>query len=160
MHKTQNDLPERTRSQIAEICNERLADAIDLQSQCKAAHWNVKGPNFIALHELFDKVNEDVEDYVDLIAERAVQLGGTAESTIQSVAKKTNLPEYPLNISDGNQHVARLSHSLAYFGELVRKAIDRANELNDAATADIFTEISRGVDKWLWMVESHSHLNE
>jgi DNA-binding ferritin-like protein (oxidative damage protectant) len=160
MHKTQNDLPQRTRTQIAELCNERLADAIDLQTQCKSAHWNVKGPNFIALHELFDKVNEDVEDYVDLIAERAVQLGGIAESTIQSVTKRTNLPEYPLNIADGNQHVSRLSHSVAYFGELVRKAINQSSELNDAGTADIFTEISRGLDKWLWMLEAHLHLNE
>ena len=93
MYPTKNDLPEATRRQMIELCNARLADAIDLQTQTKQAHWNVKGPHFIALHELFDKVNEDVEDYVDLIAERAVQLGGTVEGTARSVAKRSTLAE-------------------------------------------------------------------
>ena len=155
MFQTKNDLPERTRMQVVDLCNARLADAIDLQTQCKTAHWNVKGPNFIALHELLE-VTEDVENYVDLIAERAVQLGGVVQGTIQVVAKSTTLPQYPLNISEGSEHVARLSHSIAYFGELIRTAIHQTTELNDPGTADIFTEISRGVDKWLWMVEAHS----
>ena len=89
MYPTKNDLPEATRRGMVELCNARLADAIDLQTQTKQAHWNVKGPHFIALHELFDKVNADVEDYVDLIAERAVQLGGAVEGTARSVAKRT-----------------------------------------------------------------------
>ena len=96
MYPTKNDLPETTRRQMIDLCNARLADAIDLQTQTKQAHWNVKGPDFIALHELFDKVNGDVEDYVDLLAERAVQLGGAVEGTARSVAKRTTLPEYPV----------------------------------------------------------------
>src|SRR5207247_10318549 len=95
MNPTKNDLPEASRSKVIGLCNDRLADAIDLQTQCKYAHWNVKGSNFIALHELFDKVNEDVEDYVDLIAERAVQLGGLAEGTARMVGKRSNRSEYP-----------------------------------------------------------------
>src|ERR1044071_2329426 len=118
MHKTQNDLPQRTRTQIAELCNERLADAIDLQTQCKAAHWNVKGPNFIALHELFDKVNEDVEDYVDLIAERAVQLGGNADGTARMAVKRSSLAEYSVTNADGRHHVLALASALASFGKL------------------------------------------
>jgi starvation-inducible DNA-binding protein len=160
MYATKNDLQLKIRTQIASLLQERLADSIDLMIQSKQAHWNVKGPSFFSLHELFDKVSESIEEYVDLIAERIVQLGGIAEGTIQSVAKKTNLPEYPMDISDGKEHVARLSHALAYFGEVARKTIEQATELNDADTADIFTEISRGVDKWLWMVEAHTQGEE
>ena len=155
MHKTKNDLPQQTRTQVAELCNARLADAIDLQTQCKQAHWNVKGPDFIALHELFDKVNEDVEEYVDLLAERAVQLGGTADGTARSVAKRSTLPEYAAKGPSGIEHVEALASALAAFGKLARQAIDKSTEYKDADTADIFTEISRGTDKWLWFVEAH-----
>jgi len=157
MHTTKNDLPEGTRSKIAELLNARLADAIDLQSQMKQAHWNVKGPHFISLHELFDKINEDVEEYVDDLAERAVELGGTAIGTVRSVAKASTLAEYPLTITNGQDHVAAVSTALAQFGKSVRAAIDSSEELRDKDTADLFTGISRGVDKWLWMVEAHAH---
>ncbi|HSE43061.1 MAG TPA: DNA starvation/stationary phase protection protein Dps [Acidobacteriota bacterium] len=156
MYETKNNLQIRTRTQIISLLQDRLADCIDLMNQGKQAHWNVKGPNFFSLHELFDKVSEETEEYVDLIAERIVQLGGIAEGTIQSVSKRSSMPAYPLEISKGSEHVERFSHSLAYFGELARNAINQANEINDADTADIFTEISRGVDKWLWMVEAHN----
>jgi len=155
MYKTKNDLPESARTQLVDLCNARLADAIDLQTQCKQAHWNVKGPAFIALHELFDKVNEDVEEYVDLIAERAVQLGGIAEGTARSVAKRSTLAEYAAKGATGPAHVDALSSALAAFGKLARQAIDQSSDLKDADTADVFTEISRGVDKWLWFVEAH-----
>jgi starvation-inducible DNA-binding protein len=155
MYPTKNDLPEATRRQMIELCNARLADAIDLQTQTKQAHWNVKGPHFIALHELFDKVNEDVEDYVDLIAERAVQLGGAVEGTARSVAKRSTLPEYTVKGGAGRQHVDALSSALAAFGKVVRSAITESERVDDADTNDIFVEISRGVDKWLWMVEAH-----
>src|SRR4029079_19020690 len=105
MFKTKNDLPEATRTKVIVLLNARLADCIDLQTQTKQAHWNVKGPNFVALHELFDKINEDVEDYVDDIAERAVQLGYVAEGTARIVAKRSSLPEYPALTADGRSHV-------------------------------------------------------
>jgi len=155
MYPTKNDLPETTRRQMIDLCNTRLADAIDLQTQTKQAHWNVKGPDFIALHELFDRVNGDVEDYVDLLAERAVQLGGAVEGTARSVAKRTTLPEYPVKGGSGRQHVDALSSALAAFGKLMRSAIEESQRVNDQDTNDIFIEISRGVDKWLWMVEAH-----
>jgi starvation-inducible DNA-binding protein len=154
MFKTKNDLPEGVRTKVVQLLNERLADCIDLQTQTKQAHWNVKGPNFIALHELFDKINEDVEDYVDEIAERAVQLGGVAEGTARIVARRSSLAEYPAAV-DGRSHVEALSSALATFGQSARKAIDDANTLGDLDTADIFTEVSRGIDKWLWFVEAH-----
>jgi starvation-inducible DNA-binding protein len=155
MYPTKNDLAETTRRQMIDLCNARLADAIDLQTQTKQAHWNVKGPHFIALHELFDKVNEDVEDYVDLIAERAVQLGGAAEGTARSVARRSTLAEYPVKSGSGRQHVDALSSALAAFGKLARSAIEQSDDAGDEDTNDIFIEISRGVDKWLWMVEAH-----
>ena len=155
MYATRNDIPQKTRIQLIGLLQDQLAMSIDLMQQAKQAHWNVKGPSFIALHELFDKISEESEEYVDLIAEPIAQFGGTAEGTIRMAAKRSKLPEYPLNLSDGKGHVDALSHALAYYGESVRGAIDTAAELKDAGTADIFTEISRGVDKWLWFVEAH-----
>jgi starvation-inducible DNA-binding protein len=155
MNKTKNDLSEKIRHACIELLNARLADAIDLQSQTKQAHWNVKGPNFIGLHELFDKINEAVEDYVDDLAERAVQLGGVAEGTVRMSAKRSSLAEYPTGV-DGRSHVDALSSALAAFGKSARHAITEANDLGDLDTADLFTEISRGIDKWLWFVEAHN----
>jgi starvation-inducible DNA-binding protein len=122
----------------------------------KQAHWNVKGPSFIGLHELFDKVDEAVESYVDMIAERIVQLGGIAEGTARIAASRTRLPEYPLQIADGMAHVEAVARALSTFGQEVRNTINEADELDDAGTADLFTEVSRGIDKWLWFVEAHS----
>ena len=155
MYKTKNDMSEKIRTQVVSLLQERLADCTDLVTQAKQAHWNVKGPGFIALHELFDKVYENAGDYADLIAERIVQLGGIAEGTVRAAAKRTRLPDYPLTIASGREHVEMLSRALAFFGETVRKAIDQTDEIGDKGTADIFTEISRGIDKDLWFVEAH-----
>ena len=154
-YPTKNDLPESGRLEIIGLLNQRLADCIDLQTQCKQAHWNVKGPTFIALHKLFDDINRDVAEYADLIAERVVQLGGVAEGTVGVVAERSTLVDYPLGLSTGAEHVAALSDALAMFGRTVRLGIEEMNELEDAGSADILTEISRGVDKWLWFVEAH-----
>lgn len=152
---TKNDLPEDKRVEVIGLLNQRLAEAIDLQTQCKQAHWNVKGPSFIGLHKLFDDVNEDVEGYVDLIAERVVQLGGVAEGTIGAVETRSKLPDYPIGIATGPEHVAALSDALGAFGRTARITIEEMNELEDSGSADLLTEISRGVDKWLWFVEAH-----
>src|SRR5205823_9193673 len=151
---TKNDLPEDKRVEVIGLLNQRLAEAIDLQTQCKQAHWNVKGPSFIGLHKLFDDVSEDVESYVDLIAERVVQLGGIAEGTVGVVETRSTLPDYPLALSTGAEHVAALSDALAAFGRAARIGIEEMNELEDADSADMLTDISRGVDKWLWFVEA------
>ena len=155
LYPTKNDLPEATRVQVIALLNQRLADCIDLQAQSKQAHWNVKGPTFIALHKLFDEIYADVTNYVDLIAERIVQLGGIAEGTVGVVAERSTLVDYPLALSRGAEHVAALSDALAGFGRGARIGIEEMNELEDADSADILTEISRGVDKWLWFVEAH-----
>src|SRR5512146_3442323 len=137
LYPTKNDLPERSRREAIELLNQRLADCIDLQTQCKQAHWNVKGPAFIALHKLFDEINESVEEYVDLLAERVVQLGGIAEGTIGVVAERSTLMDYPIGLRTGEEHVAALSDSLAQFGRGARIGIEEMNELNDADSADI-----------------------
>jgi starvation-inducible DNA-binding protein len=156
MTPTKNDLPEKIRTTVIALLEARLADAVDLQSQTKQAHWNVKGPNFIALHELFEKVNEDVEEYVDEFAERIVQLGGYADGSVRNAAKRSTLNDYP-RVTSGRENVDALSSALATFGKSVRAAIDASAAAGDADTADLFTEVSRGVDKWLWFVESHLH---
>ena len=155
LFRTKNDVPAPVREQVVTLLNQRLADCIDLQTQCKQAHWNVKGPNFIALHKLFDDVNEDVEGYVDLLAERVVQLGGVAEGTARVVAQRSQLMDYPLTLTTGEEHVAALSDVLAQFGRTARIGIEEMDELGDKDSADILTEISRGMDKWLWFVEAH-----
>jgi starvation-inducible DNA-binding protein len=155
LYPTRNDLPPVLRLQACELLNRRLADCIDLQTQCKQAHWNVKGVNFIALHKLFDEINGTVEEYVDLLAERVVQLGGVAEGTLRLVATRSTLDPYPPLISDADQHIDALGVALAAFGRTARRGIDEMAELGDADSADILTEISRGIDKWLWFVEAH-----
>jgi starvation-inducible DNA-binding protein len=155
MYQTKNDLPAHTRAEVIEILNARLADSIDLMHQAKQAHWNVKGPSFIALHKLFDEVVDAAEDYMDLLAERAVQLGGTAEGTIQVATTRTGLKAYPLTLVEERDHVEALSSALAAYGASVRQAIAQTDTRGDTDTADICTEISRGVDKYLWFVEAH-----
>ncbi|HEY0659009.1 MAG TPA: DNA starvation/stationary phase protection protein Dps [Pyrinomonadaceae bacterium] len=155
MHRTKNDLAAENREKLIELLNARLADAIDLKSQAKQAHWNVKGIHFFQLHELFDQVATAAEGYTDLIAERATALGGTALGTIRIASQRSSLGEYPFEITDGESHVDALSTALADFGKLIRRDIDNATKLDDADTADLFTEISRGVDKLLWFVEAH-----
>lgn len=155
MYKTKSDLPEKIRTACVALLNQRLADSIDLMLQAKQAHWNVKGPNFIALHKIFDEVATDGAEHMDLIAERIMQLGGAAEGTIRVASQRSELPAYPLAISSGADHVATLSTALAAFGARIRRAIDEADKLGDKTTADVFTEISRGVDEKLWFVEAH-----
>jgi starvation-inducible DNA-binding protein len=154
-HRTQNDLPEGVRVEMIKLLNQRLADAIDLYAQAKQAHWNVKGPHFIALHELFDQVASAVQAGVDEIAERAVALGGTADGTLPSVVKHSSLPPYPVEATAGSDHLERLSTSVATYGRNLRAAIDQADTAGDADTADLFTGISREVDKQLWFIEAH-----
>ena len=155
MYPTKNTLNDQIRFKSINLLQERLAEGIDVMLQTKQAHWNVKGENFYSMHKLFDKINDESREWVDLIAERLVQLGGIAEGTIQGVTHRSKISSYPLNISSGSDHATALSKSLAQFGEKICRAIDQATEFGDADTADVFTEISRGVDTFIWMVEAH-----
>ncbi len=155
LFSTKNTLSQKVRMQVISLIQERLADSIDLALQAKQAHWNVKGPNFMSLHLLFDQVSKDAESYSDLIAERIAQLGGAPDGTLQGVLNQTTLPTYRPQLSSGHEHVVALSTALASYGESVREMIEKAEEVIDADTADIFSEISRSVDKNLWFVEAH-----
>jgi len=155
MHPTKNDIPLAKRKQLIEILNRLLADSIDLNTQVKQAHWNVKGPNFIALHQLFDTISTEVVLDYDMIAERIVQLGGQAIGTARAVAKSSRLKEYPLAATDEEEHVEALASALATFNKHARKAIDETDDLGDAVTADMLTGITRGLDKQIWFVEAH-----
>ncbi|MEO1482539.1 MAG: DNA starvation/stationary phase protection protein Dps [Myxococcota bacterium] len=154
---TKHTMDAGIRKTMIELLNARLVDSLDLGNMAKQAHWNVKGPSFIALHELFDAVHGHAEEWSDLIAERAVALGGTATGTTQQVGTGTTLAPYPTEICGGRAHVDALSSALAAYGDAVRKAIAAADGAGDADTADLFTEVSRAVDKDLWFVEAHLH---
>jgi len=135
--------------------NQSLAATLDLKTQTKQAHWNVKGPEFFSLHELFDEIAGELEGYVDMVAERVTALGGTALGTARMAANASILPEYPLDAIDGQDHVAALAERVAIYAKHVRDAIDATDNLGDADTADLYTEISRTIDMRLWFLEAH-----
>lgn len=155
MHQTHNTLSENIRTQSVAALNKHLAAAIDLHGQIKQAHWNVRGPNFIAIHQLFDKVADTAQEAADLIAERAAGLGGTAEGTVQIASTTSYLVPYPLGVADEAKHIFAVAATLAAFGQAIRDAAGAATTQGDATTADLYTEISRGIDQQLWFVESH-----
>ena len=154
-HETHNKLDSNAKKVSVELLNARLADTIDLALITKQAHWNVKGPTFIGVHEMLDKLRDVVDEYVDMIAERAVQLGATAFGTSQVVVKTSKVAAYPLDIYRVGDHLKALTSRFGDVANATRKAIDEADEAGDADTADLFTEVSRGLDKWLWFIEAH-----
>lgn len=155
MFETKNDLQSNAKQASIELLNARLADTIDLALITKQAHWNLKGPRFIAIHEMLDLFRSQIDTWTDTIAERAVQLGGTALGTSQEVAKRTSVAPYPTDMHAIDGTLRALIDSYAKVANNVRKAIDDATEAGDANTADIFTEASRGLDKALWFLEAH-----
>lgn len=153
--KTRLDLPQDKREKLVALLNQQLADTFDLFGHTKQAHWNVKGPQFHQLHGLFDDLAEQMLGYVDLIAERATALGGTALGTVRMATAASRLTEYPLEAVNGTQHVEALAQRFAALAATTRAAIGSAETLEDADTADLFTEVSRGLDKGLWFLEAH-----
>jgi starvation-inducible DNA-binding protein len=154
-YKTQNDLSANAKAASIGVLNARLADSIDLALLTKQAHWNIKGPQFIALHEMIDGFRTEIDDHVDTIAERVVQLGGTALGTTQIVAKATTLAAYPTDIHTSKAHLGALIERYGKVANAVRKAIDETGNAGDADTADLFTAYSRALDKQLWFLEAH-----
>lgn len=148
-------ISEDSRYEITALLQERLADSIDLMLQVRQAHWNVRRPVSLALTEWLGKVFTDTSMYVDIIAERIVQLGGLAHGTIRVAAKNSSLPVYPLDLSNGRKHIARLAHAITFYGEAIRKTFARSAQLGDGATADLLAQVLRGADASLWFVETH-----
>ncbi len=157
LYASRIDLAEETRAKVVDLLNQTLADSLDLKTQVKQAHWNVKGINFYQLHELFDAMATELEGYVDMVAERVTALSGVALGTARIAAKESRLPEYPLNITAGQDHIAALADRFAQYGKTLRDAIDKTGNWGDADTADLYTEISRDIDKRLWFLEAHLH---
>jgi starvation-inducible DNA-binding protein len=153
--KAQKDLRLNVKAASTTLLNARLADAIDLALSIKQAHWNLKGPQFIALHDMLDHLRGEVDGHVDTIAERVAQLGGTALGTTQTVAKATTLQAYPTDIYKIKDHLAALIKRYSAMADAVRRAIEDADEAGDAGTADIFTAFSRALDKSLWFLKAH-----
>jgi starvation-inducible DNA-binding protein len=155
MFETSVNLDEKTREKAIAILNARLADTLDVQTQTKFAHWNVKGNDFYQLHLLFDEVAEHLEDAVDLIAERVTALGGRANGTLRQAAANSSIEEYEIDTVKGMDHVRVLSDRLGRLANAYRDAIDNTDELGDKGTADVFTELVRQADKDLYFLESH-----
>ena len=158
MHPTRNDIEENSRTVLAGLLNACLADAVDLATQMKQAHWNVKGPGFIALHELFDSIHDEVRVHVDDIAERITAIGGTALGTASEAASHSRLAAYPLDIHSGPEHVNATAAALAMFARTVRQSVAESQEIGDAGTEDLLIGISRDIDKSLWLVEAHEQI--
>ena len=155
MKSPDTGIPSNTKSEMIALLNARLADAIDLALITKQAHWNLKGPTFIAVHEFLDEVRDDVDEHVDIIAERVAQLDGIALGTIQTVAKATSLPAYPTDIRKVEDHLKALVGHFGAVSKSVRESIDKADDAGDADTTDILTAYSRALDKNLWFLKSH-----
>jgi starvation-inducible DNA-binding protein len=154
-HETRNKLETNAKAVAIELLNARLADTIDLALVAKQAHWNVKGRTFIGVHKMLDELRDDVDEYVDLIAERVTALGGTALGTSQIVVRSSTVEPYPVDIYKVEDHLRALADRYGRVANAVRANIDDADEAGDADTADLFTEVSRGLDKWLWFIEAH-----
>jgi starvation-inducible DNA-binding protein len=155
LHATHHDLRDTTRGEMVELLNRQLADTSDLKTHLKHAHWNVKGMDFFALHELFDKLAGEIEAHTDTIAERVTALGGTAFGTARQVAGATRLPEFPAGATDGAEHLQALVERYAALARTTRAAIDAASAAGDQDSADLCTEVSRDLDKHLWFLEAH-----
>ncbi len=155
MFKTSIDIELEKRQEMIKILNAQLADTFDMVSLVKQAHWNVKGAQFIALHQLYDEIAQGLLAYVDMIAERATALGGTALGTVRMAAASSRLADYPLEIVQDLATVRFLADQLAQLAETTRAAADQAEMLHDMGTNDLFIEIVRDLDKWLWFLEAH-----
>ena len=155
MFPTRHDLAAEVRARLVGLLNRQLADLSDLHTQLKHAHWNVKGPEFIALHELFDTLAAQAAGFIDEVAERATALGGVALGTARMVAGRSRLPEFPADTFVAHAVTAALADRYAHLAATTRRAIDEAAEIGDQDTADLFTEVSRGLDKSLWFLDAH-----
>ena len=151
-------VPEGNRQALTTLLNLRLADTADLHSQVKWAHWNVKGKDFYQLHLLFDSIAEHLEDHIDTIAERITALGGVAHGTIREAAAKSTIKEADLAASDGPEMLKFLVHNVAQTTNALREAVNQSDDLGDKITSDLFTQLTREMDKDLWFLEAHTQV--
>ena len=155
MISTRNSIHDNARKAAIAALGARMADAIDLALAIKHAHWNVRGPQFIAVHEMLDTLRTQMDDHVDTMAERISQLAGTPQGTLQGVSGATSLPAYPADAKTIEAHLTALADRYGAFANAVRKDIEAVDEAGDPTSADVLTQVSRGVDKSLWFIEAH-----
>jgi starvation-inducible DNA-binding protein len=155
LYPTRIDLPESIRCPTIALLNQTLVATLDLKSQVKHACWNVKDKEFYSLHQLFDEIAKEIEGFADLIAERIATLGGIAVGTVRIAASTSFLPEYPLTITHGNEHLIALVERFALYAQSIRHGIAEAMGWGDIGTSDLYTEVSRGIDRRLWFLEAH-----
>jgi len=156
---TRNDIPPATRAACCQLLNATLATTLDLWTQTKQAHWNVKGANFYQLHLLFDEVATVVYEYIDMVAERITSLAGIANGTVRQSASASLLPEYPAVPMGEKEHLRALAERLAAYGKHIREGIAKTDELGEEATNDLYIEIARAIDQKLWFIEAHLQEN-
>ena len=156
LHKTNNDTKNNAKAVSMEVLQARMADGIDLALVTKQAHWNLKGPQFIGIHLMLDGFRDEIDEWVDMMAERITQLGGTARGTVQEVNRETKLKPYPTDIYAIADHLHALIERYSATANAIRQNIDDTDDAGDAGTADLLTEVSRGLDKQLWFLEAHT----
>jgi starvation-inducible DNA-binding protein len=155
LFETRNNIPVETRQQLIDLLNQQLADTFDMVSLVKQAHWNIKGPLFIALHKLFDELADGLLGHVDSLAERVTALGGLAMGTVRMAAGASRLAAYPADLTADLATVEFLADQMAKLAASTRAAADQAESLSDMATNDLFIEVVRDLDKWAWFLEAH-----
>ena len=157
LHPSRIDLPPEIRQYVVQLLNQTLACTVDLRSQVRQACWNVKGKDFSLLHPLFATIVIELAAYTDLVAERVVVLGGVVTGTVRTAAMQSKLPEYPDALVEGNAHVLALAERFAYYATTLREGIALAADVEDAGSAALYTDLSRKVDKQIWVLEAHLH---
>lgn len=157
LHPTRIDLPPEIRLDVINMLNQTLACTVDLRSHVKQACWNVKGKDFVPLHALFTKMATELDAYADMAAERIAMLGGVVMGTARTAALLSKLADYPAALVEGDDHVAALVDQFAHYALAMRRGITLATDVEDAGSAAVYTDISRGVDKQLWILEAHLH---
>ena len=157
--KTRNTLPTKTREKMSDEINARIATLIDLQLQVKQTHWNIRGPQFIAIHEMLDKLYADLDKWVDAMAERITQLGGAAYGTLDAIKGSSSLDKYPTQDLTWQDRMEHLADVIAASSTETRDSIEVAEDAGDPVSGDIITDAARGLDLWLWKVESHLDSN-
>lgn len=160
LHPTRIDIPAEVRAAVIDLLNQTLACTLDLKTQVKQAHWNVKGMDFYQLHQLFDEMAIELEGFTDLFAERVTALGGVAMGTARIAASQSTLPELAYDLINGADYIEALADRYAPYAKLLREDIAQTDELGDADTADLYTEVSREIDKRLWFLEAHLQASE
>jgi starvation-inducible DNA-binding protein len=155
LHPTRMDLPPDIRRYVIQLLNQTLACTVDLRSHVKQAGWNVRGPDFAPLQALFATMASELDAYADLVAERIAVLGGIARGTAPTAAMPSRVTASPDALVDGQAHVLALAERFAPYARAMRGSIALAADVEDADTAAVYTDLSRGVDKQLWILEAH-----